>query len=248
VKASQVLEPGGGYRPATRTSFAGQAVSIIVSHRGGNVATSLGLSPMSSPGSVTNWLDLLKGGEPAAAQQVWELYFERLVGLARRRLAGVPRRAADEQDVAQSAFISFCLGAQAGRFPRLNDRDDLWQLLVVLTARKAMALARRERRQKRGGGKVLVASDLEDPKQSADEPAIALIIGREPTPEFAAQCAEECERLLTSLGNDELRAVAVWKMEGETNEEIARKLGCVLRTIERRLRTIRALWSKELRA
>jgi DNA-directed RNA polymerase specialized sigma24 family protein len=111
-----------------------------------------------------------------------------------------------------------------------------------------MALARRERRQKRGGGKVLAASDLDDPKKSADGPAIAQIIGREPTPEFAAQFSEECERLLTSLGNDELRAVALWKMEGDTNEEIAQKLGCVLRTIERRLRIIRALWSKELGA
>jgi RNA polymerase sigma factor (sigma-70 family) len=203
---------------------------------------------MSSPGSVTHWLDLLKAGEPAAAQRVWELYFERLVRLARHRLAGVPRRAADEEDVAQSAFLSFCLSAQAGRFPQLKDRDDLWQLLVVLTARKALALARRERRQKRGGGKVVAASDLDDPKKPAEEPAIAQIIGREPTPEFAAQFAEECERLLTSLGNDELRAVALRKMEGDTNEEIAHKLGCVPRTIERRLRIIRALWGKELGA
>jgi WD40 repeat protein len=80
-------------------------------------------------GSVTHWLGLLRAGDAVAAQPLWEGYFRRLVGLARARLQGVPRRAADEEDVALSAFDSFCQGAQAGRFPRLADRDDLWQVL-----------------------------------------------------------------------------------------------------------------------
>jgi RNA polymerase sigma factor (sigma-70 family) len=201
---------------------------------------------MSCAGSVTHWLDLLKAGEPAAAQQVWERYFERLVRLARKRLLGEARRVADEEDVALSAFASFCRCAELGRFPQLQDRDDLWQLLVVLTARKALALVRSERRQKRGGGKVRAASDFHESGKGADESALAQIIGREPTPEFAAQFEEESERLLAHLGNDELRAVARSKLEGYTNEEIAQKLDCVPRTVERRLRTIRGLWSKEL--
>jgi hypothetical protein len=84
---------------------------------------------MTSAGSVTHWLQLLKAGDQAAAPPLWEGYFRRLVGLARQRLPGIPRRAADEEDVALSAFDSFCRGAERGQFPRLNDRDDLWQLL-----------------------------------------------------------------------------------------------------------------------
>ena len=93
---------------------------------------------MSREGSVTCWIQLLSTGDPAAAQRLWERYFRRLVGLARTKLRGAPRRAADEEDVALSAFVSFFRGAARGRFPRLEDREDLWRLLVVITARKAL--------------------------------------------------------------------------------------------------------------
>src|SRR5437899_2337535 len=172
---------------------------------------------MASDGSVTHWIDLLQGGEEAAAQKLWDSYFRRLVGLARTKLQGTPRRAADEEDVALSAFDSFCRGAREGRFPRLDDRDDLWQLLLMITARKAVNLLKQERRPKRGGGRVVAASALAG--GSDDEDAFAAVMGREPTPELAAQVAEECRRLLGALGDDELRAIAVAKMEGHSNAE-----------------------------
>src|SRR5262245_17412849 len=105
--------------------------------------------------SVTHWLNRLQAGDSAAAQKLWERYYQRLVSLARGKLQGTPRRAADEEDVVLSAFNSFFRGAAHGRFPRLDDRDNLWRLLVVITARKALNLARLERRRKRGGGAVL---------------------------------------------------------------------------------------------
>src|SRR2546423_14922065 len=104
---------------------------------------------MLSRGSVTSWLNLLKRGEPAAAQPLWERYFPRLVALARTRLRGTPRRAADEEDVALSAFDSFCRHAGQGRFPQLADRDDLWQVVMMLAARQAGQLARHGSRLKR---------------------------------------------------------------------------------------------------
>jgi hypothetical protein len=72
---------------------------------------------MPAPGSVTHWINALKGGDPAAAQKLWERYFARLVGLARKKLQGTRHLTADEEDVALSAFDSFCRGAAAGRFP-----------------------------------------------------------------------------------------------------------------------------------
>jgi hypothetical protein len=106
---------------------------------------------MSSEGSVTRWLIPLQAGDPNAVQQLWQLYFHRLVGLARARLAGAPRRVADEEDVVLSAFDSFCRNAEQGRFPDLADRDGLWRVLVVLTARKAGHLRRDQTCLKRGG-------------------------------------------------------------------------------------------------
>ncbi len=198
---------------------------------------------MSQSGSVTGWIGGLKGRDDDAAQKLWERFFRRLVGLARTKLRGHKRRAADEEDIALSAFDSFFRGAERGQFPLLHDRDDLWHLLVTITVRKAADYQRDQGRQKRGGDRVLGESALQpagEPVQA--EPNIDNLIGHEPTPAFAAQVAEECRRLLDSLGDGELRSIALNKMEGYSNEEIAEKFGCVTRTIERRLKLIRKKW------
>jgi len=202
---------------------------------------------MSSAGSVTLWIGRLQAGDPLAAQELWERYFRRLVGLARQKLHGIPRGAADEEDVALGAFDSFCRGADEGRFPQLHDRDDLWQLLVAITAHKALDLVRHESRQKRGGGAVLDEAALVDPgRADAEVNGLEQILGREPSPEFALQVAEERQRLLDKLGDDTLRSVAIWKMEGHSNDEIAARLGRAPRTVARKLRRIRILWSQEV--
>jgi DNA-directed RNA polymerase specialized sigma24 family protein len=200
-----------------------------------------GALAMSSEGSVTHWIDRLKLGDPAAAEQLWQAYFRRLVGLARKKLEGTPRRAADEEDVALSAFDSFCRGAEEGRFPHLLDRDNLWRLLVTITARKAYRLALHEGRDKRGGNSVLDEAALAGP----GEPGLEQLLGREPTPDFAARMAEDYQELLARLDDAALRRVTVWKMEGYSNEEIAVRLGCVPRTVERKLALIRTVWSQE---
>jgi DNA-directed RNA polymerase specialized sigma24 family protein len=193
---------------------------------------------MSSSGSVSHWIAQLKAGEHAAIQELWDRYFPRLIGLAHQMLQGTPRRMADEEDVALSAFASLCRGAERGRFPQLLDREDLWHLLLVITRRKALRQVRYERRQKRGGA---AGANI-----AAEEASLVQILSREPTPAFAAQVAEEYQRLLAMLGDPELRSIAVYKMEGDTTDEIAAKLKRPLRTVERRLQLIRKLWEREL--
>jgi DNA-directed RNA polymerase specialized sigma24 family protein len=199
---------------------------------------------MSTAGSVTHWLARLKAGDPASAQPLWEKYFQELVKRARHQLGRTPRRAADEEDVALSAFHSFCRAAEAGRFPQLDDRHDLWQLLMVLTDRKAIDLVHHERRAKRGGGRVLDEGALTADSGAATP--LGRVEGPAPDPAFVALMADECRRLLDRLKDPELRTVALWKMEGYTIEEIADKLGCVPRTVDRRLRLIRTAWEKEI--
>jgi DNA-directed RNA polymerase specialized sigma24 family protein len=191
-------------------------------------------------GSVTRWIWALKQGDQSAAQGLWEAYFRRLVGLARNRLRDTPRQIADEEDVALSAFDSFCRGVRAGRFPRLDDRNDLWQVMVLITVRKAIDLRHYEGRPSRGSGRVRSLTEL-------TRDGLEAIGGDEPTPELAAQLAEEYQRLMERLGDPTLRSVATWKLEGYTDEEIAARLGCVTRTVERKLARIRGIWADELK-
>jgi DNA-directed RNA polymerase specialized sigma24 family protein len=202
---------------------------------------------MATPGSVTFWISQLKSGSGDAARPLLENYFHRLVALARARLIGLPRRAADEEDVALSAFDSFCRAAERGRFSDLNDRDDLWQLLVVITGRKACDLTNHERRQRRGGGRVLDEAAMLDAAAQSDSTPLARFQSREPSPDSALQTAEEFRRLLDALGDDDLRAVALRRLEGYSVEEIALEMGRVPRTVKRWLRLIRQIWEKELR-
>jgi DNA-directed RNA polymerase specialized sigma24 family protein len=198
---------------------------------------------MSSTGSVTHWIHQLKAGEQAAAQPLWEAYFQRLVHLARKKLSGARYPSVDEEDVALSALASFCRGAEHGRFPQLADRENLWRLLVTITARKVIDLRNREHAAKRGG--VPGEAARAGPPAAAVEVALEQVVGTEPTPAFAAEVADECRRLLDRLGDAGLRALALLKMEGYTNVEIAGQLGCGLATVERRLRLIRGIWEKE---
>jgi DNA-directed RNA polymerase specialized sigma24 family protein len=194
-------------------------------------------------GSITGWIAGVKAGDLAAAQPLWERYFARMVDLARARLRASGRRgrdaASDEEDAALSAFDSLCAGLARGRFPQLADRDDLWRLLVVITTRKVRAQARHRLRQKRGGGQVQPASDLEDAQ--SDDDLFARAVGSEPTPEFAVMVAEEYRRLLDRLGDDVLRKVAILRMEGYTTETVADQLGCARRTVARQLALIRRI-------
>ena len=200
-------------------------------------------SESNAAGSITRWIGDLKAGDAAAAQPLWERYFARMVDLARARLRASGRRvhdpAVDGEDAALSAFDSLCAGLARGRFPQLADRDDLWRLLVVITTRKVRAQARRRLRQKRGGGQVRPATDLEDGE--SDDHLLARALGSEPTPEFAVMVAEEYRKLLDRLDDDVLRKVAILRMEGYTTDAVADQLGCARRTVARQLALIRRI-------
>jgi DNA-directed RNA polymerase specialized sigma24 family protein len=190
---------------------------------------------VSSEGSVTRWLGRLQAGDAEAARQLWDRYFHRLVGLARRKLQATPFRS-NEEDVALSAFHSFCRGARQGKFPDLADRDNLWGLLITITSRKAYGLIEHEMRDRRYPGPV--------------DSDVAQLVDREPDPAFAAQVADEFQRLLDRLADPVLQSIALWKMEGFTNQEIAARLSATRRyherTVERKLKLIREIWNQEM--
>jgi DNA-directed RNA polymerase specialized sigma24 family protein len=199
---------------------------------------------MAPEGSITRCITLLRQGEDAAAQVIWERYFPQLVRLARSQLARVSSCTKDEEDIALSALDRFCRAVNQGRYPQLADRHGLWRLLLQITSRRLHDQRRYERRQRRGGGHVYRASDV---AEGADRETHDLddFADDAPTPEFAALMAEQCGRLLSRLDDPQLQALATAKLDGTSNSDLATQLGCSVRTVERRLKLIRDIWREE---
>lgn len=189
---------------------------------------------------ISVWIEKLAAGDERAPEVIWNEYFEKIQRYAKRRLKETPRRTTDEQDIALSAFNSFFEGVKADKFPRLDDRDDLWKVLITITARKVTAQKRKHFAAKRGAGKVSGESvflRVDDAQAGLHQ-----FLGNEPTPAFVAEMEEQCEVLLSQLDDVTLREIAEAKFEGYSNDEIADRLGKNVRTIERKLALIRDIW------
>ncbi len=183
--------------------------------------------------SITQWFQRLRCGDELAATLLWQHYFPRLVQLAQTRFAADRDPAYGAEDAAQSVFHLLCRGAQQGHYERIAGRDDLWRLLVTATRRKVIDHVRRNQATKRGAGAVVQSIDSD-------------LVAPEPTPEWVAIMNERLEMLLSSLRDDTLRTIALRRLEGYSNAEIATELAVSERTIERKLTLIRGDWQKEV--
>ena len=163
-------------------------------------------------GSVTFWLSQLRLGHGHARRNFWERYYERLVRHAQKRMSRSPKRVEDEEDVVQSAFATFYANMAHGRFPQVQDRHDLWRLLIIITARKATDRVRREKALKRGGSPpgALRIFDVGSGKHRR----------RRAKSGIRTASGRNGRRLLDSLPSPSLRALAISKLEGYTNDRV----------------------------
>jgi RNA polymerase sigma factor (sigma-70 family) len=194
-------------------------------------------------GSVTRLIQLLRSGDATerdlAARLIWRRYFRDLLELARNNLNKRIRRREDEEDVLQSMYKSFCLRQQRGEFD-LSGRDALWKLLVTITLRKARNAAKRHMRDKRDIAREQTITDRDD-GESPDW-ALEQMDAAGPSPAEAALLNEALERRLEVLADPGLRQIALWRLEGYTNHEIADRLDRTERSVERRMQRIRSKW------
>jgi RNA polymerase sigma factor (sigma-70 family) len=180
---------------------------------------------------ITRLMRAVHEGSSSAVRPLLAAYFDRLVQLARKRLQNLPGLGGYDEDLALRSFHSVYQRLRDPARPLdLTGRDDLWRLLATRTISRSIDLIRRHR-----------------PEEVPGDEDVTQLLTREPTPEGAAEVADECRRLLDLLEEPELRQLALWKVEGFTNEEIAARLDCVPRTVERKLRRIRLLWKQELK-
>lgn len=196
---------------------------------------------MPEAGSVSEWIERLRGGDPHAATPLWNRFHTGLLQIARRRLGRTPQRVADEEDLVALTFESFFARIERGQFPDVRCRADLWALLVTITHRKAVNCVRQHFAIKRGGGRVYNESTCALPVHSGDDGLLASVDSGTPAPERLVSLRE----LFTRLDGDMQRIVAL-KLDGCTNEQVAQRMNRSLATIERRLRLLRDEWTQEL--
>ncbi len=181
---------------------------------------------MSPPGSVTQLLQRVRGGDRAALAPLLQRYYPHVLRRVAARRYPTLERVATREDVAHAVMLAVHRRLlRAGAAP-LNNRDDLVHLLNCVTHRKAIDLLRGELRRKRGGDWTRCDAAPDD----LAEPAL--------TPEERVLQEEWCRFLVERL-SPELRAVARLLLDGHDRADVAAALGCCLRTVDRKIARIR---------
>lgn len=202
----------------------------------------------SGEGSITQCLQRLKEGDSFAEHQLWTRYLPSLLHMAQYQMRGVVDVTLEPDDVASVVFQRFLSGIQKKQICKLDDREDLWQVLLMLTKRTSIDGLRRILAAKRGLNKRTSGRSAGDSAEAtsrsrANDVSSSGLESLTPTPEEAALLSEQFEIRLGQLADPSLRRVALAKLSGCGNQEIAEQLGCSLRSVERKLGLIRRKWT-----
>ena len=172
-----------------------------------------------------------------AAFSLWSRYYDRLRRIARKKIGRYGRRVPfDDEDVALSALDSFCRNVKQGQYPNLNSTDDIWCLLVVIADRKANDRAKMEFAAKRGGKAGFSPFDQYEPE----------IVDSDLQPDSRTELDDLTDHLFSILNDVDLQTIAIRKLSGDTNSQIAESMGRTRQTVQRKLRLIRDIWLDEL--
>jgi hypothetical protein len=198
-----------------------------------------------SSAMITQWLRSLEKGDHGAVPMLWDKYFQELAVLARGQLSAAQRRLSDEEDVALSVLDTLVRGAEQGRFRAVHDRAQLWGLMVALTNQKVVNRRRHQSALKRGNGRV-GGEEVLGELSSGIPLTLDAICSQTPTPDFLVALDDEHQYLMGLLGNDNLRTIAREILSGSSTTEIATQMQVSLRTVQRKLLIIRAIWAEAL--
>lgn len=179
---------------------------------------------------VDELLARLKAGDQDAGAEIVNRFMRRLIGLARKKLDGKVLRKIDPEDVVQSVFRSYFVRQMADEF-KVEDWDNLWSLLALITARKCANVRVRFARKGRN-----VHLEM-DPSGDDDAPSWEAL-AREPTPDQAAVLHELIEGIMTRLPERDRQVVSL-SLEGKDSAQIAETIGRAERTVRRTLDNFR---------
>jgi hypothetical protein len=245
---------------AGRASFLGRCRSVVWTRIIQPVARLVHTrKKASSDQPVADWLWSLKAYSRScsysqcAARAAYQDFLDRLIGLARARLACYGRSTPGERSETYDGSRRLLEGIRMDRLVSVDDEQDLWLILMV-QADRAMVERARQRdasHDETGGG-----AGQYHLHWQADATG-SKIVGPEPTLTFAAQILEEIESSLNRLDEasqptgqvdaGHLKTIAVMRLQRYTNREIAHALGCVERTVDRRIAIVKRIWESRRR-
>lgn len=171
------------------------------------------------------WIRRLADGDPVAAAEFFQRYGEAMRQLASRNMGPRLRQRLDPDDIVQSACRSFFRGMEGGRF-EFEEENDLWRLLCAITLNKTRNQSRFHGRQRRDSGRQEALHDGVDESRGLDDPA------------WIVAWQDSVEEYLASLGPEQQQVIRML-LEGHTQVEIARQMGCAERTVRRIVAAIR---------
>ena len=170
------------------------------------------------------------------ALKLWDRINPRVRELSRRWIAKIGTTVSfDEDDVTVSVFATFCDRLRSGQLPDLNDREGLWRLIILMTARKSNDYVKTAFARKRTHG-------VETPDVGLH--AISELRDTQLEPSIEVMMEDQCQAMLKSLGDTVLESVVLLKLEGYSNVEIAERLQYSRRTIQRMLELVKDIWGQ----
>lgn len=193
------------------------------------------------PRTVEILIDDFRKGADQAADALFVRYYRRLVQLARHRLTSLPRRVVDEEDLAAAALASLFTRLSDGSYPEARNDEDLWRILATIVEHKLLDEIRRQRANKRGNGKTRGESIFFGSANHEGGSGFDRFAGED----LSKGLRSICVHLFELLKSDDLRELALLRLEGYTTAEIAEKLGCTRRTVQRRLKLIEKIWNTQ---
>ncbi len=175
-------------------------------------------------GPVTPIISRFRRGSKSAFADLFTLFYSRQVRQAESELGGV-RSLCEGEDIALSAFQSLWREVTSGKFPgKLDDTKSFLAFLHLLTTQKARRAKRYDRQRKRDVRKTVDLLDHAEPEQ---------------TDSYLFSLTNHAQDLPAAISTRQ-RLILQLLSEGWQRDEIAKNLGCGLRTVDRELASIRA--------
>jgi RNA polymerase sigma-70 factor, ECF subfamily len=191
---------------------------------------------MSEDRSFDNLMARLRTGDNDAATKVFNRFANRLIELARRRLAPEVRQKLDPEDVLQSVFRSFFAHQAAGQITGLESWDSLWSWLAVITLRKCGKRTDYFFSERRDVHREVPVEPCHDDESDSDNGTSS----DEPTPSEAAMLTETVEQLMSRFEGRH-REILSLILQGHAVREISLQVGCTERMVYRVLDRVKEM-------